>query len=122
MCDAVFRLRSPPVLRGWQRSQQKVNGVPLIDHGAVHLDFDVEVVTLTGKFRASVVVARQLLGDQRLRTWSDEELAFLCPSLERPAKDVKEYGTAKRAASEACEGRVKEYDKVRPGRRRLART
>ena len=62
MCDAVFRLRSPPVLRGWQRSQQKVNGVPLIDHGAVHLDFDVEVVTLTGKFRALVVVARQLLG------------------------------------------------------------
>ena len=51
--------------------------VRLIDHDAVHLIFDVEIVTLSGKFRASVAVARQLLGDQSLRAWSDEELAFL---------------------------------------------
>ena len=51
--------------------------VRLIDHDAVHLIFNVEIVTLSGKFRASVAVARQLLGDQRLRTWSDAEVAFL---------------------------------------------
>jgi hypothetical protein len=53
--------------------------VRLIDHNASHLVFDVEVPTPTGRLRlrASVMVARQLLGDAQLRSWSDEELAFL---------------------------------------------
>ena len=42
----------------WQRSPRKVNGVRLIDQDAVHLDFDMEVVTLTGP--SSVMVARKL--------------------------------------------------------------
>ena len=41
------------------------------------LVFDVAVPTPTGRLCASVMVARQLLGDAQLRSWSDEELAFL---------------------------------------------
>ena len=62
---------------GWQRSQRKVAGVRLIDHDASHLVYDVEMASLTGKFRASIMVARKLLAEETLRMWSDEEIAFL---------------------------------------------
>jgi len=76
-CHAAYSRCSLPVRCGCQRSQQKVHGVRLIDHNASHLVFDVEVPTPTGRLRASVMVARQLLGDAQLQSWSDEELAFL---------------------------------------------
>ena len=60
-----------------QRAQRKIHGVRLIDHDAAHLVFDVEVAKIVGRLRASIVVARQLLVDGRLRQWSYEELAFL---------------------------------------------
>ena len=49
----------------------------LIDHDASHLVYDVEMASLTGKFRASIMVARKLLAEETLRMWSDEEIAFL---------------------------------------------
>ena len=61
----------------WQRSQRKVAGVRLIDHDTSHLVYDVEMESVTGKFRASIMVARKLLAEETLRMWSDEEIAFL---------------------------------------------
>lgn len=49
----------------------------LIDHDASHLVYDVEMASLTGKFRASIMVARKLLAEETLHAWSDEEIAFL---------------------------------------------
>jgi hypothetical protein len=51
--------------------------VLLIGHDASHLVYDVEMASLTGKFRASIMVARKLLAEETLHAWSDEEIAFL---------------------------------------------